>query len=306
MAQNKVLDSFENQYSKLINEILENGTVCVSGRQSQGQQVTRTKRIWGYTFEIDLEKEYPLLYSKHVAVKSAIQEILWIMQKQSNNIKDLKPHIWDKWADEDGSIRKTYGYQIARPFNHPLGQFENQVAGVLGILEKDPSTRHAVLTMWDPETLDDNNCPACCYTSHYTIMDGKLNIAVIQRSADSIIGLPFNIAQYAFLAKAFARHLGVKPGKYVHVITDAHIYEDQYGNFDTGEMNPGFAKLMENHKKYADSRMRHDFEQGNMSTDVVFDESSTSFWDITDDNFKVVGYKAGEDCCEDISFNVTK
>lgn len=83
--------------------------------------MTRTKRIWGYTFDIDLGEEYPLLYSKHVAVKSAIREILWIMQKQSNNIKDLIPKIWDKWADKDGSIRKTYGWQIHRPVNHPLG-----------------------------------------------------------------------------------------------------------------------------------------------------------------------------------------
>lgn len=290
--------SFENQYFDLLDKILTDGTVCVSGRQSDGEKVTRTKRIWGHLFEIDLEKEYPLLYSKHVAVKSAIREILWIMQKQSNNINDLIPHIWDKWADEDGSIRKTYGWQVGRPFNHPLGEFPNQVAGVLGILEKDPSTRHGVIDMWQSETLNDNNCIPCCYTSHYTIMDGKLNIAVIQRSADSIIGLPFNIAQYAFLAKAFARHLGVKPGKYTHFITDAHIYENQFGNFDTGERNPGFAQLMENHERYVKEGIV-------MTPDVVFSES-TSFWDITDHNFDVTGYKAGVDCCNDINFDVTK
>ncbi len=291
--------SFENQYFDLLDKILKEGTVCVSGRQSDGQTVTRTKRIWGHLFEINLAEEYPLLYSKHVAAKSAVREILWIMQKQSNNIKDLIPHIWDKWADEDGSIRKTYGWQIGRPFNHPLGEFPNQVAGVLGILEKDPSTRHGVIDMWQSETLNDNNCIPCCYSSHYTIMDGKLNIAVVQRSADSIIGLPFNIAQYAFLAKAFARHLGVEPGKYIHLITDAHIYESQYGNFDTGELNPGFAKLMENHERYVKEGIV-------MTPDVKFDESSTSFWDITDHNFEITGYKTGVDCCEDISFDVVK
>lgn len=290
---------FEDQYFDLLDKILREGTVCVSGRQTDDSHVTRTKRIWGYTFDIDLGEEYPLLYSKHVAVKSAIREILWIMQKQSNNIKDLIPKIWDKWADKDGSIRKTYGYQIARPVNHPLGNFESQVHAVLGMLEKDPSTRHAVINMWDGETLDDNNCPPCCYTSHYTVMDGKLNIAVIQRSADSIIGLPFNIAQYAFLAKAFARHLGLKPGKYIHVITDAHIYENQYGNFDTNELNPGFAELMQNHQEYLASGKV-------MNPDVKFDESSTSFWDITDHNFEVTGYRSGIDCCKDISFDVTK
>lgn len=297
---------FEDQYFDLLDKILREGTVCVSGRQTDDSHVTRTKRIWGYTFDIDLGEEYPLLYSKHVAVKSAIREILWIMQKQSNNIKDLIPKIWDKWADKDGSIRKTYGWQIHRPVNHPLGNWPDQVSAVIGtkddepgMLQIDPSTRHCVINMWDGETLDDNNCPPCCYTSHYTVMDGKLNIAVIQRSADSIIGLPFNIAQYAFLAKAFARHLGLQPGRYIHVITDAHIYENQYGNFDTNELNPGFAKLMQNHKDYLVSGKV-------MNPDVKFDESSTSFWDITDHNFEVTGYTSGIDCCKDISFDVTK
>ena len=299
--------SFENQYFDLLEKILKEGTVCVSGRQTDASHVTRTKRIWGHMFDIDLEKEYPLLYSKHVAVKSAIREILWIMQKQSNNIHDLIPHIWDKWADEDGSIRKTYGYQIRRPVNHPLGHWPDQVSAIIGrkgiadsgMLQIDPSTRHCIINMWDGETLYDNNCPPCCYTSHYTVMDGKLNIAVIQRSADTIIGLPFNIAQYAFLAKAFARHLGLQPGRYIHVITDAHIYENQYGNFDTNELNPGFDKLLKNHQDYLAFGKK-------MHPNVKFDESSTSFWDITDHNFEITGYKAGIDCCEDISFDVTK
>lgn len=296
---------FEDQYFELIEKILKEGTVCVSARQSSEDHITRTKRVWGHLFEIDLAEEYPLLYSKHVAAKSAIRETLWIMQKQSNNIHDLIPHIWDKWADEDGSIRKTYGYQIKRPFNHPLGEYPSQVHGVLGILEKDPSTRHALISMWDPETLNDNNCPPCCFASHYTIMDGKLNIAVMQRSADTIIGLPFNIAQYAFLCKAFARHLGLKPGKYIHFISDAHIYEDQFGNFDTGEMTADFATFMENHKKWLN---RYAGTEGNkmFAPDVKFDERSTSFWDITDHNFEVTGYEIGVDCCEDLQFAVTR
>lgn len=297
----KEVKRFEDQYFDLLEKILREGTVCVSGRQSDESQVTRTKRIWGHLFEIDLAEEYPLLYSKHVAVKSAIREILWIMQKQSNNIRDLIPHIWDKWADEGGSIHKTYGYQIAKPFQHPLGKFPDQVHGVLGILEKDPSTRHALVNMWETSTLDDNNCPPCCFASHYTIMDGKLNIAVMQRSADSIIGLPFNIAQYAFLGKAYARHLGLEPGKYIHFITDAHIYENQYGDFATGEMNNGFRTLLDNHREWAEKTDKNAF-----APDVLFDESSKSFWDITDHNFQITGYKAGVDCHEDIVFDVTK
>lgn len=106
------------------------------------------KEHGGVSFTVDLQREFPVLRSKHVAVKSAIREILWIMRKQSNNIKDLIPHIWDKWADEDGCIGKSYGYQIAKPVYHNKWVYHDQVRYVLELLKKDPSSRHAVIDLW--------------------------------------------------------------------------------------------------------------------------------------------------------------
>lgn len=289
--------TFENQYFDALKNILKNGTVCVSGRQTNDQKVTRTKRVWGTTFHIDLQKEFPLLRSKHVAVKSACREILWIMQKQSNNINDLIPHIWDKWADENGSIGATYGYQVGKPTYHKIGVYDSQVHYVLDLLKKDPSSRHGVISMWDPNVLDKMNCIPCCYTCHFAILDGKLNLAVFQRSADMLIGVPFNVCQYAFLLLAFARHLGVGPGTYIHTITDAHIYEDQYGNFDTGEMSDSYKQLMFNYE---------DIRYAFFDPEVKFDDGSTSFWDITDHNFEILNYEIGVDCCDDIPFPVTE
>ena len=295
---------FEDQYFDAINNILQKGIVCVSGRQTTDKEVTRTKRVWGTQFNIDLQKEYPLMQAKHVAVKSAIREILWIMQKQSNSIKDLRPHIWDKWADENGCIGKTYGYNVGKVTRHNWWVYPSQVHFVLGLLGKDPSSRHCVIDMWDCETLNEQNCIPCCYSSHWAILDGKLNVMVTQRSADMMVGLPFNIAQYAFLCLAFARHLGVGPGMYIHNISDAHIYENQFGNFDTGEGNAGFSTLMDNHNKVMQG-LGPITSRDNFKPEVIFPES-TSFWDITDDNFDVEGYKIGTDCFEDITFEVTK
>lgn len=217
--------SYEEQYFDGLSKILNDGVVCVSGRQSDSGNEVRTKRTWGVSFTVDLREEFPLLKSKHVAVKSAIREILWIMKKQSNNIHDLRPHIWDKWADEDGSIGKSYGYQVGHVTKHNNWIYNNQVDYVLRLLEKDPSSRHGVIDLWRCDELSEMNLVPCCYTSHFAILDGRLCCMLTQRSGDYLIGVPFNTAQYAFLTIAFARHLGVEPGILIHNISDAHIYE---------------------------------------------------------------------------------
>ena len=302
--------SFEDQYFNALKNILTNGTVCISGRQTDDSHVTRTKRVWGTQFVIDMSKGIlPLMRSKHVAVKGSIQEILWIYQKCSNNVNDLIPKIWNQWADDDGSIRKTYGYQIGKETNAKCGHYPDQTHYVLDLLGKDSSSRHGVFNMWDCETLDDNNCVPCCYTCHFAILDGKLNLMVTQRSADMIIGLPWNISQYAALLLMFARHLGVEPGTYIHNISDAHIYEDQYGSFDAIDedasnifdnesLTDAFRDLITNYEN------RDRFPE--IHATLQLDDSSTDFWSITDHNFKIEGYKIWEDCFEDVKFPVTK
>lgn len=292
---------FEEQYINALKNIEDNGIVCVSGRQTNDEVVTRTKRVWGTQFNIDLQKEFPVLRSKHVAVYTAIREILWIMQKQSNNIKDLRGAIWDQWADENGCIGTTYGYNVAKPVRTKSYVYHDQVRYVLGLLEKDPSSRHGVIDIWDGTTIATQNCVPCCFASHWAILDGKLNVCVIQRSADMMIGLPFNVAQYAFLALAFARHLGVEPGMYIHQITDAHIYENQYGTFDDGGVrSDAFQEQMDNWMKIVSGCFH-----GNVLPYVEFPED-TDFFALTDDNFKVHNYKAPEFCFEDIKYDVTK
>lgn len=302
------MKTYEEQYFDGLNQILEQGVVCVSGRQSEGERVTRTKRKWGVSFTVDLQKEFPVLKAKHVAVKSAIREILWIMSKQSNNINDLIPHIWDKWADEDGSVGKSYGYQVARTVKHNHWIYPNQVKYVLDLLTKDPSSRHAVIDLWRCDELSEMNLCPCVYTSHFAIMDGKLNCMITQRSGDYLVGVPFNTTQYAFLTIAFARHLGVEPGILIHNISDAHVYERQYGNFDTGEQTESFKTLMRNYGKMCGEGNEADCEElyglVNAKPELKITAEGTDFFNIGDYDFEVYSYSAGIHCFEDIKFEV--
>lgn len=302
------MKTYEEQYFDGLKKIMDEGVVCVSGRQSDGNHVTRTKRTWGVSFTVDLQKEFPILKSKHVAAKSAIREILWIMCKQSNNIHDLIPHIWDKWADEDGSIRKSYGYQVRRTTKHGGWIYNNQVDYVLNLLTKDPSSRHAVIDLWRCDELSEMNLCPCVYTSHFAILDGKLNCMVTQRSGDYLVGVPFNTTQYAFLTMAFARHLGVEPGILIHNISDAHVYESQYGNFDTDEQTESFKTLMSNWSKLCGNCTEEEKEKiagmTNTKPALRFTNESTNFFDIGDYDFDIDRYGIGVYCFEDIPFEV--
>ena len=293
--------TYEEQYFEGLNKIMNEGVVCTSGRQSNGCREVRTKRTWGVSFHVDLQKEFPVLRSKHVAVKSAIREILWIMKKQSNNVNDLIPHIWDKWADEDGSIGKSYGYQAGRVTKYNGWHYNSQVHFVLELLAKDPSSRHGIIDLWRCDDLTEMNLVPCCYTCHFAILDGKLNCMLTQRSGDYLIGVPFNTTQYAFLTIAFARHLGVEPGMLIHNISDAHIYESQYGNFDTDEKTTAYKTLLRNWRCIQNENDELSGEKPHL---VLTDNTSTSFFDIGDDDFMVQSYVAGIDCYKDLTFEV--
>ena len=300
------MKSYEEQYFDGLNKILDKGVVCVSGRQSAESHIVRTKRTWGVTMEIDLQKEFPVLKSKHVAVKSAIREILWIMLKQSNNIKDLIPHIWDKWADEDGGIGKSYGYQVHKPVRHNNWFYHDQTRYVLELLTKDPSSRHALIDLWCQGELSDMNLVPCCFSSHFAILDGKLNCMLTQRSGDYLVGVPFNTTQYAFLTIAFARHLGIEPGILLHNISDAHVYESQFGNFDTGEMSEGLQTQLNNWRVLCNERSAEGLRYRSSHVELEFLNESTNFFDIGDYDFEVNNYKIGENCFADIQYGVEK
>lgn len=205
------LSSYENQYANLSKIIMTSGTEELNERTK-----LKTKRIPMQQFSV---VNTPILLGKTVYWKSAIEEILWIMQKGSNNIHDLRPHIWDEWADEDGSIGKAYGYQIST---------YKQVEKLLDDLSKNPSSRRGVLNLWNVADLDEMNLVPCCYSSVWNITDGRLNCMLTQRSGDIGLGVPFNTLQYYALLKMFAAHLHVNTGILMHCIADAHIYENQY------------------------------------------------------------------------------
>lgn len=294
---------YEEQYFEGLEKIMTEGVVCVSGRQTDSSKVTRTKRTWGVQFVVDLEEEFPVLRSKHVAVKTAIREILWIMRKQSNNVKDLPAKIWDKWADEDGSINKSYGYQIGKEVRHSSGIYPSQVHYVLGLLEKDPSSRHALTDMWCPGELAEMNCVPCVYSAHFAILDGRLNAQIVQRSGDYMVGVPFNTTQYAALTIMFARHLGVKPGILIHQISDAHVYENQYGDFDTEKPNELFKQLVYNFDEVRGRSWLLPCTE--RQPKLVLKNDTTSFFDVEDNDFDVENYEIGKDCFEDIPFPTT-
>lgn len=227
------ISNYEKQYIKALRKIfLEGFSDGVNERTKK-----ETKRLPGVVIQVDVEEEFPILKSKQVFGITALREILWIWQQQSNNIRDLKAHIWDAWADKNGSIGKAYGYQINRPvsiYTDPVNKtpesfrsYKNQAEYIIEYLREFPNGRWGVGTLWNPEELSGMNLVPCCHTSTWNLDGGRLNCVLDQRSGDMPYGVPFNTTQYAELMILFAHCLDVKPGILTHVISDAHIYDNQ-------------------------------------------------------------------------------
>lgn len=172
----------------------------------------------------DLSKEFPIITLRRTAFKSAIDEILWIWQKKSNNVHDLNSHIWDSWADETGSIGKAYGYQLGKKSIYPEGEFD-QVDRVLFDLKNNPQSRRILTNIYNFQDLHEMNLYPCAYSMTFNVADGKLNAILNQRSQDTLTANNWNVVQYAVLVHMFAQVSGLKVGELVHVIADAHIYD---------------------------------------------------------------------------------
>lgn len=256
--------TYEEQYLSNLRMIAKTGAKEMNERTG-----IITRRLPATQIIVDLEKEFPILLSKKVFWKSAADEILWIMQKHSNKISELNSKIWNAWAGPDGTIGKSYGYQIGQKTRG----FENQVEYVLETLKKDPSNRQCVINMWNVSELDEMNLVPCAYSSCWSIIDGRLNCMLVQRSADYPVGVPFDTTEYAILVHLFARHLNVRPGILTHVMADSHIYENQM---------PGVEKQLKQWEE------RHSL----LSPKFVFkDDTHTNFWEITLDDFDVIDYE---------------
>lgn len=172
----------------------------------------------------DLSKEFPIITLRRTAFKSAIDEILWIWQKKSNNVHDLNSHIWDSWADETGSIGKAYGYQLGKKSIYPEGEFD-QVDRVLFDLKHNPQSRRILTNIYNFEDLHEMHLYPCAYSMTFNVTGSKLNGILNQRSQDTLTANNWNVVQYAVLLHMFAQVSNLEVGEFVHVISDAHIYD---------------------------------------------------------------------------------
>lgn len=183
-----------------------------------------TVKKFGIVNRYNLQEELPILTIRRTAFKSCIDELFWIWQKKSNNIRDLKSHIWDSWADENGSIGKAYGYQLAQKAIYREGEFD-QVDRVLFDLKNNPSSRRIMTNIYNFSDLHEMNLYPCAYSMTFNVSGNILNGILNQRSNDMLTANNWNVLQYAVLLIMFAQVSGLKAGELVHVIADAHIYD---------------------------------------------------------------------------------
>ena len=254
-------------------DILDNGVWVtdekVRPKWYDGEQAFTIKKF-GVVNRYDLSKEFPLLTLRPIGLRAAIDEILWIWQKKSNNINDLGSHIWDSWADENGSIGKAYGYQMGVKHKYKEGEFD-MVDRVLYDLKNNPCSRRIMTNLYNFEDLHEMALYPCAYSMTFNVVGNKLCAILNQRSQDMLAANAWNVAQYAALVMMFAQVSGLEPGEFVHVIADAHIYDRHI---------PIVKELIE----------RESFP----APKVELDKSITNFYDFTPDSFTITDYQHGE------------
>ena len=215
----------------------------------------------------DLSKEFPILTLRRTAFKSAIDEILWIWQKKSNNIHDLNSHIWDSWADETGSIGKAYGYQLGVKHKYKEGEFD-QVDRVLFDLKNNPTSRRIMTNIYTFADLSEMHLYPCAYSMTFNVSGDTLNGILNQRSNDVAVANNWNVVQYAVLLHMFAQVSGLKVGELVHVIADAHLYDRHI---------PVVKKMLENPQFAAPK--------------FIMNKDVKNFYDFTVDDFALENYE---------------
>ena len=207
-------------------EILAHGTwdtdLPVRPRWADGTPAHTVKRF-GIVNRYDLRQEFPIQTLRKMAFRNAVDELLWIWQRKSNNIRDLHSHIWDAWADGDGSIGKAYGYQLGVKHQYPEGEMD-QVDRVLYDLKHNPASRRILTSLYNHHDLHDMRLYPCAWSVTFNVTGNVLNAVLNQRSQDMLTANGWNVMQYAVLLHMLARVSGLTPGELVHVIADAHIY----------------------------------------------------------------------------------
>jgi thymidylate synthase len=209
------------QYHDLLQHILDNGA------QKEDRTGTGTISVFGYQMRFDLNEGFPCLTTKKLHLRSIIHELLWFL-KGDTNIQYLKENnvsIWDEWADEDGNLGPVYGSQW-RSWPSADGRHIDQIKQVLDQIKNNPDSRRIIVSAWNVSEIDKMALPPCHAFFQFYVADGKLSCQLYQRSADTFLGVPFNIASYALLTMMMAQVCGLKPGDFVHTLGDAHLYSN--------------------------------------------------------------------------------
>ena len=251
-------------------DILANGTWDtdreVRPRWEDGAPAHTVKKF-GIVNRYDLSEEFPLLTLRRTYWKTAVDELLWIWQKKSNNIKDLGSHIWDQWADANGSIGKAYGYQLSVRHRYPEGEMD-QVDRVLWDLRHNPASRRIMTNIYNFADLSEMALYPCAYSMTFNVSGNTLNAILNQRSQDMLAANNWNVVQYSVLVHMLAQVSGLRAGELVHVIADAHIYDRHV---------PVIERLIQNEPKPAPC--------------FWIDGSVDDFYKFTPDSFRVEGYE---------------
>ncbi len=226
-----------------------------------------TQKVFCVVNRYNLAEEFPIITLRRTAFKAAIDELLWIWQKKSNNVNDLNSHIWDSWADETGSIGKAYGYQLATVSHYPEGDMD-QVDRVLYDLKHNPYSRRIITNIYVHKDLHEMHLYPCAYSVTFNVVDGKLNAILNQRSNDMAVANNWNVVQYAVLVHMLAQVSGLQVGELVHVIADSHIYDRHI---------PQVQRMLQGTPHPAPK--------------FVINKNVTNFYDFTVDDFALEGYE---------------
>lgn len=251
-------------------DILENGVwdtdLNVRPKWDDGESAHTVKKF-GIVNRYDLSEEFPILTIRRTFWKSAIDELLWIWQKKSNNVHELRSHVWDAWADETGSIGKAYGYQLGVKHRYPEGDMD-QVDRVLFDLKNNPASRRIMTNIYNHADLSEMALYPCAYSMTFNVSGSKLNAILNQRSQDMLTANNWNVVQYAALTCMMAQVSGLEPGEFMHVIADAHIYDRHI---------PLVEEIIANEPKAA--------------PEFIIDPAVDDFYKFTVDSFKMENYE---------------
>ena len=254
-------------------DILENGIWDtdreVRPRWEDGE-VAHTVKKFGIVNRYNLAEEFPILTIRRTYWKSAIDELLWIWQAKSNNVHDLRTRVWDAWADENGSIGKAYGYQLGIKHHYPEGDMD-QVDKVLWDLKHNPASRRIMTNIYNFADLSEMALYPCAYSMTFNVTGDRLNAILNQRSQDMLAANNWNVVQYSVLTMMMAQVSGLKPGEFVHVIADAHIYDRHV---------PAIEEIIKNPLKSAPT--------------FHMDPEVTDFYKFTRDSFTMENYQYSE------------